>query len=48
VTEVFFKRERGEKMGVWTLMVTLGSVLLYPLATKKYLKMMADHQQGLS
>lgn len=24
VTEVFFARERGQKMGVWTLMVTLG------------------------
>lgn len=24
VTEVFFAKERGQKMGVWTLMVTLG------------------------
>lgn len=24
VTETFFARERGEKMGIWTLMVTLG------------------------
>jgi MFS family permease len=26
VAEVFFQRERGEKMGIWTLMVTLGYV----------------------
>jgi MFS family permease len=24
VTETFFARERGAKMGIWTLMVTLG------------------------
>lgn len=24
VTEIFFKRERAQKMGIWTLMVTLG------------------------
>jgi len=24
VTETFFARERGQKMGIWTLMVTLG------------------------
>lgn len=24
VTETFFTRERGQKMGIWTLMVTLG------------------------
>jgi MFS family permease len=28
VTETFFARERGQKMGIWTLMVTLGYFLL--------------------
>lgn len=27
VTETFFARERGQKMGIWTLMVTLGQAL---------------------
>jgi MFS family permease len=26
VTETFFAKERGQKMGIWTLMVTLGHV----------------------
>lgn len=26
VTETFFAKERGQKMGIWTLMVTLGYV----------------------
>jgi hypothetical protein len=28
VTETFFAKERGQKMGIWTLMVTLGQELL--------------------
>lgn len=27
VTETFFAKERGQKMGIWTLMVTLGYVV---------------------
>ncbi len=30
VTESFFAEERGQKMGIWTLMVTLGFVSLTP------------------
>jgi MFS family permease len=41
VTETFFSKERGQKMGIWTLMVTLGYV--FPPTTGQVLFMLTGY-----
>ncbi|OBT38975.1 hypothetical protein VE00_10815 [Pseudogymnoascus sp. WSF 3629] len=41
VTETFFSKERGQKMGIWTLMVTLG-----PSVGPFLMGFVADHTHG--